>query len=129
MIEEISPVCSRSTSTPYARLHSTPSTVARAILAGVMLRQRQPDELAAGVRQRRRPLTLEIRDEGDALAAGLGAQREPAQLVERDAEDLRSCHEIPGAVQRADQGQELAGRVRESGNGPGRLVGLLIALR
>ena len=46
-----------------------------------------------------------------------------------NAEEMRGRHEIPGSVQRTDQGEEFACRISESGHGPGRLVGLLTGLR
>ena len=59
---------------------------------------------------------------------GSALRRSALSSVERDPQQLRGGHEVAGSVEGADQRQECPGRVGEPGNGPGRFVGLLVAL-
>ena len=86
--------------------------------------QRQSEQLAGRVRQRRRPLPLQVRHEGDTLAPGRSTQSEPVELGQVDAEQFGGRDEVAGAVEGAHQRQEGTGRVGEAGDRAGRLVGL-----
>ena len=91
--------------------------------------QRQPVQGAGGVRPVGRALTLQVGHQHQAVGARRRGQREPGQLRVVDAEDARRRVEHPGRVQRAHQGQVLAGGRGEPGDDAGRVGGRDVADR
>ena len=106
----------RAASAPASRLHTTPSTAARASCSRVDVGA-DAGERAGGVGPVRRALAVEVRDEHEPARAGRRAERQRVEAGRVDAEQPGDGVGDLGGVERADERQVAAGGVGEPGDG------------